>query len=189
MEDEIKVSELPTASQVNNEDLLMIVQGQANKKLTEQILQDKIIDSIPEKKLSQEYILVELSATTTLSAAGVIPFDTVIKNTSTRLSLNTSTHKIVIGPGINEVEVSGMIFVEDLNTSPLYFWGDIRKNETDIMNSICDTSTNYGTAAFTPYPLEVQENDTIDIYKRVTVTQKIRGTTSSYLMVKVTGEV
>ena len=33
MDDEIKVSELPLASQVNNDDLLMIIQGQANKKI------------------------------------------------------------------------------------------------------------------------------------------------------------
>ena len=33
MEDEIKVSELPLATQVNNDDLLMIIQGQANKKV------------------------------------------------------------------------------------------------------------------------------------------------------------
>ena len=33
MEDEIKVSELPMATQVNNDDLLMIIQGQANKKV------------------------------------------------------------------------------------------------------------------------------------------------------------
>lgn len=33
MEDEIKVSELPMATQVNDDDLLMIIQGQANKKV------------------------------------------------------------------------------------------------------------------------------------------------------------
>ena len=33
MDDEIKVSELPLATQVNNDDLLMIIQGQANKKI------------------------------------------------------------------------------------------------------------------------------------------------------------
>lgn len=33
MEDEIKVSELPLATQVNDADLLMIIQGQANKKI------------------------------------------------------------------------------------------------------------------------------------------------------------
>ena len=34
MSDEIKVSELPAASHINNGDLLMIVQGQANKKIS-----------------------------------------------------------------------------------------------------------------------------------------------------------
>lgn len=33
MDDEIKVSELPMATQVNDDDLLMIIQGQANKKV------------------------------------------------------------------------------------------------------------------------------------------------------------
>lgn len=32
-DDEIKVSELPLATQVNDDDLLMIIQGQANKKI------------------------------------------------------------------------------------------------------------------------------------------------------------
>lgn len=40
MSDEIKVSELPVASHINNGDLLMIVQGQANKKAAAQLLLD-----------------------------------------------------------------------------------------------------------------------------------------------------
>lgn len=40
MEEEIKVSELPVASHINNEDLIMIVQGQANKKAAAQLLLD-----------------------------------------------------------------------------------------------------------------------------------------------------
>ena len=40
MSDEIKVSELPVASHINNEDLIMIVQGQANKKAATQLLLD-----------------------------------------------------------------------------------------------------------------------------------------------------
>lgn len=189
MEDEIKVSELPLATQVNNDDLLMIIQGQANKKLSKEVLQNTIINAIPEKKLSQEYILVELTADSTLSTSAVIPFDTISKNTSTRLSLDTTNHAIVIGAGIAEVEVSGMIFVEDTNTTPLYFWGDIRQNGTELMNTICDTSTNYGTGAFTPFPIEVTENDKIDIYKRTSASQKIRSTKSTFMMVKVTKEV
>lgn len=40
MSDEIKVSELPVASQINNADLLMIIQGGANKKAAAQLLLD-----------------------------------------------------------------------------------------------------------------------------------------------------
>ncbi len=40
MSDEIKVSELPVASHINNGDLIMIVQGQANKKAAAQLLLD-----------------------------------------------------------------------------------------------------------------------------------------------------
>lgn len=40
MDDEIKVSELPQASQVNAEDLLMIIQGGANKKAAANLLLD-----------------------------------------------------------------------------------------------------------------------------------------------------
>ena len=40
MEDEIKVSELPQATQINDNDLFMIIQGQANKKATAKLLLD-----------------------------------------------------------------------------------------------------------------------------------------------------
>lgn len=189
MSDEIKVSELPIASYINDSDLLMIVQGQANKQITKGIIQEAILNSIQIEKQTAEYILVKLAADSNLIGAKVVPFDTVTKNTSSRLSLDINNNCIVIGSGIAEVEVSAMIFVEDMNTNPLYGWYGLRVNGTEVLNSIADTSTNYGTVPFTSFPIEVTADDRIDIYKKVSATQKVRGTTSTYLMVKVTKEV
>lgn len=184
MDDEIKVSELPQASQVNAEDLLMIIQGGANKKLATQILKEYIINSIP--KTEPEYIIVRMNADATLNAAITIPFDNIAKNTSERLSL--SNNAVVIGQGIKKVEVSGMVFGEDTNTSPLYLWTEIRQNNVEVQTSIADTSTNYGTTSFSPIILDVVQGDKISIYKLNNSTQKIRGTISSFLMVKVVEE-
>lgn len=184
MEDEIKVSELPIASQVNDADLLMIIQGEANKKLASQILKEYVINAIPKQK--PEYIVVRMTANSTMNAAGIIPFNTVAENTSERLSL--TSNQIVIGSGIKRVEISGSVFAEDLNTSPLYLWTDLRKNGTEIQTSIADTSTNYGTTTFATLPLQVNAGDKIDLYKLNNSSQTIRGTSSTFLMVKVIEE-
>lgn len=189
MSEEIKVSDLPVASYINDSDLLMIVQGQANKQMTKEILQNAILDSIQIDKQVQEYLLVGLAADSNLIGAKVVPFDTIKKSASSRLTLDTTNNCITIGSGVAEVEVSAMVFFEDLNDNPLYAWCDIRKNGTAVITSIADTSTNYGTVPFVSFPIEVTTDDRIDIYKKVAATQKVRGSTSTYLMVKVTKEV
>lgn len=196
MDDEIKVSELPQASQVNAEDLLMIIQGGANKKITKELFDSQIKTSIEEltseiNSLKNELakrdkkIVVGMAQNYTTNVAENIPFDSTRFDSSDG-SLVLESNGVTIGAGIEEVEISAQCFFQRDNQQGGYQWTQIRHNGYAISTAIGSVLGDYGCTTHSPIPRKVQEGDKITIYRLTNYDTTIRGLDNTYMQIKVT---
>lgn len=100
--------------------------------------------------------------TITTTSNQKVPFNTEIIKMG-NLSLDTSSHAIVIGDGVSWIEISANIFYDKGTYN--YAWSVIRKNGTEIApRSIADCSAGYGSVVFSPFAIPVQSGDVITIH-------------------------
>lgn len=196
MDDEIKVSELPLATQVNNDDLLMIIQGQANKKIPFNSFNNGNKSAIEEltaevnslkNELSKrnKKIVVGMAQNYTTTAKGNIPFDATRFDSSDG-SLVLEDNGVTIGAGIEEVEISAQCFFQRDNQQGGYQWTQIRHNGYAISTAIGSVLGDYGCTTHSPIPIQVQEGDKITIYRLTSYDTTIRGLDNTYMQIKVT---
>ena len=88
--------------------------------------------------------------------------------------LTKSDNAVKIGAGVTKVLVSASTFYSSNGSA--YGWCRIQKNSSDTNQSAIAnlTSSSYGTAAITPFILNVQENDIIKLWNNDAA--KVRGT-------------
>lgn len=189
MDDEIKVSELPLATQVNNDDLLMIIQGQANKKIPKGLFNSQIETRIEELAAElakrNKKIVVGMAQNYSTTAAGNIPFDSTRFDSSDG-SLVLEENGVTIGAGIEEVEISAQCFFQRDNQQGGYQWTQIRHNGYAISTAIGSVLGDYGCTTHSPIPIQVQEGDKITIYRLTNYDTTIRGLDNTYMQIKVT---
>ncbi len=186
MEDEIKVSELPIASQVNDADLLMIIQGEANKKIPFATFNQENdsrlgtaetdIDNLETRMAAvEERNIMTLNKDTTQSITQntnpqQITFNSSIK-TGTKLTFTNNSIKI--GPGITKILGSACCWA---NATSGYKWLSIRRKRGSsyyIFGQVItpvNTSETWDSVAIPPVLIDVQENDEISIWLAITGT-------------------
>jgi len=81
-----------------------------------------------------------------------------------KLTLNTTDNKIVIGSGVTKVLVSASILFSTGGTSSTRRGIAIYKNATQVMYNSAKGDTTYTGASISPYLLDVQAGDYIQIY-------------------------
>ena len=107
----------------------------------------------------------------TASASSKIALDTVQGVVGDKLT--KSNDAVKIGAGITKVLVSASTFYSSEGST--YGWCTIRKNSSNTQSAIANiTNSSFGTAAITPFILDVQENDIIELWNYDVA--KVRGT-------------
>lgn len=109
----------------------------------------------------------------TASANSKISLDSVYGIVGDKLT-KSSDNGVKIGAGVTKVLVSASAFYA--SNGGAYGWCRIQKNSSDTNQSAIANLTNssYGTAAITPFILNVQENDVIKLWNNDAA--KVRGT-------------
>lgn len=142
---------------------------------------------------------VNQSLTNTSTTGNTINLDTVMCQTGSKLSFDSTSHSVVIGEGISKVLVSGFITANDNSSNPqsrqTNFGGSIYKNGTVVAGrsyNIKPTGIGggYYGVTLTPVLIDVVEGDeiTLNIYTNVTQVTAIRNsdtTKYNYLTVQV----
>lgn len=206
MSDEIKVSELPVASHINNGDLLMIVQGQANKKVNVQTFNSNLdtrvstnetdIDTLESRVSGLEdknVMTITKTVDQTVSANASPVIITMNSSTSVGTKLTYTNNSIKIGPGISKVLVSGMAWI---SATSGYKWLTARRKRGSTYYSLSqaitplNTSELWDSISLAPVLLDVQENDELSLWVAITGTAsgKVEGGTynnSCFLTVEV----
>lgn len=188
MSDEIKVSELPVASRLNDGDQIMIVQGGANKRITADTFNQDNSESITDidnrvKVLEDKNIMTITKTQDQTIEANTNPvIITMNSSKSVGTKLTYTNNSIKIGPGISKVLVSGMAWVSATNG---YKWLVLKRkrgtNYANISQAITplNTSEVWDSVSLIPVLLDVQENDEISLWIAITGTAsgKVEGGT------------
>ncbi len=182
----IKVSEMPTATSVNNEDYLMVVQGNENKKITYENLNNNF------NLLSNQITVTGADMNITTSADSQTNILNLNYNTAqlgNKLTLNTSTNEITIGSGVNYVSVScGCCII--MSSTGTYHALMVRKNGTRV-GAWAQTKgqyspSTYGYTTLSNILIPVSEGDSISMatFCRAAGSYTVGGI---YMSVKVVG--
>lgn len=109
------------------------------------------------------------------SANSKISLDSVYGVVGDKLT-KSSDNGVKIGAGVTKVLVSASAFYSSNGSA--YGWCRIQKNNSDTNQSAIANliSSSYGTAAITPFILNVQENDVIKLWNNDVA--KVRGTST-----------
>lgn len=176
--EEVKVSELPVASTVNDDDIVMIVQNGFNKQITKEDLFNDTEENIEDVETNlqeqitnlqnqvndKNIITAGLSSNVTISTGGAnnINLNTTIASVGSKLTL--SNGKIVIGAGVNHVLIGGQgkMYVATGNGDAKNFI--IFKNDTAVITNLNTLVRQYAlnvTRGIGAFLLSVSQGDTI----------------------------
>lgn len=180
--EEVKISELPEATNVNDEDLLMIVQGGYNKKVSKEVLERDLQEQVNDKNV----ITVGITSNISVSTAGTndINLNKIISSVGNKLTL--SSGKIVIGEGVDHVLISGQgqMNITTGNGDAKNFY--IQKNNTVIISNLNTIIRSYAlnvSRAIGGFLVDVSQGDTISYQVYAGVGDSI--TTGNYITVEV----
>lgn len=114
--------------------------------------------------INTNYIRAKMSANQTLGSGNTVTLNlnTVIDSNGSKLTLNTSTHEVVIGADVNFVEVTGQIYVMTNGSSGaknVYIY----KNSTEIGTALINMTNNYNVINTIPFIIPVQQGDKITL--------------------------
>ena len=136
---------------------------------------------------SLEFIQARMSGSQSISTSTTVcNFNTVVRSNGTALTLNTSTHEIVVGSGINFVEISGSIWISAYGTANLknvYMY----LNSTEISTTLIQPNANYLTMILAPRIVAVSQGDKITIRAKsgggtMTINTDGVGSTDSFIV-------
>ena len=169
----IKVSELTTATQFNDDDYTMIVQNGENKKITKENAFNDINEEI-DAKTQKHAITAELESNYTITTTDYekIPLTYEIK-VGTKLTLNNGGIKI--GSGVSKVKVSAKISFNSVASSGVKWLTIHRNNDAMVPNPMILNARGmiYSTDRIIP----VSENDIIYVKVLGTANDIVRGGT------------
>lgn len=137
------------------------------------------------------FIQARMSTAQSISTTtAVCNFNTVVRSNGSALTLNTSTHEVVVGSGVNFVEISGSIWITGYGTAGLKN-AYIYLNDTEISTTLIQANVNYLTIVLAPRIVAVSQGDKITIRAQsgggsMTLSSDGIGSTDS-LLVKVVG--
>lgn len=97
----------------------------------------------------------------TISATNKIPLNTIIGQVGTKLTANTSTHRIVVGSGITHILITAQAqgYTSDNNNCQIAIY----KNGVATMKSY-QVKATYATMPISTYVIDVQEGDYFELY-------------------------
>ena len=113
----------------------------------------------------QNFIQVALSSGQTINQEYVIlNLDAWSNGNGSKLTLDSTNHRVVIGAGVSKVRVSGKLFLENVGSWLGYAWILIRKNGTAYSTSIQSGVARYfQTVNLAPIYINVSQGDYIEI--------------------------
>ena len=138
-----------------------------------------------------DFIQARMSGSQSISTTTTVcNFDTVVRSNGSSLTLDTSTHEVVVGSGINFVEISGSIWITGYGTANLKN-AYIYLNDIEISTTLIQADVNYLTIVLAPRIVAVSQGDKITIRAKsgsgsMTISSDGIGSTDS-LLVKAVG--
>lgn len=159
MEDGMKISELTEATLLTGEDVIAVVNGNETKQATiEQVA------SYTNDLIAPRYCRATLTTEPTASGNSYVPLDTIY---SSGAGFEIQSGGIKIPAGINNVLVSGSVFLNNFPGGNAYLWAKIyrqRGNESaNICGSLNNSASSYISASIPGVIVEVQEGDIIKL--------------------------
>ena len=143
-------------------------------------------------KITPNYLQASMTSDQTLSTAGTnltLNLNNVTRSAGNKLTLNTTSHRVIVGAGVNYVRVSGQIYVSTVGTAGgknVYLY----QNDTIKCRGIANLSTSYNTIVLPPCILPVVENDYFILRAQSqngTTTVVSRESYTTFLLVEVIG--
>lgn len=138
------------------------------------------------------FIYANMTSDQTLSTANtvtVLNLNSVSNSAGTKLTLNTTTHRVVIGADVNYVRVSGGIYITTMGTAGaknVYLY----KNENIISRALTNMTNNYNSLTASSVVVPVTQGDYITLRalsQQGTTTVVSREGYSTKLVVEVVG--
>lgn len=143
-------------------------------------------------KLTPNFLQASMTSDQTLSTAGTnieLNLNSVTRSAGNKLTLNTTSHRVIVGAGVNYVRVSGQIYVATVGsngTKNAYIY----QNDAIRSRGLANLTTNYNTIVVPPCILPVVENDYFILRAQSqngTTTVISRESYSTFLLVEVVG--
>lgn len=143
-------------------------------------------------KITPNFLQASMTSDQTLSTANTditLNLNSVTRSAGSKLTLNTTTHRIIIGAGVNYVRVSGQMYIATLGTASgknVYLY----QNESIRCRGIANLTTSYNTIVLPPCILPVAENDYFTLRalsQSGTTTVVSRESYTTFLLVEVIG--
>lgn len=154
-----------------------------------QINGDVYVDRVPINKY--KYIKATISTAQSVSSSSKVALDTIAENTTNGL-ITLNNNELIIGAGINTIEVSGLIFAQNVNgNTGDYIWHKIFKQSgnitTSLIGNILPATTNFISGVIPAIPISVTQGDKISmIADNITATGELReGEENTFLMIKI----
>lgn len=121
-----------------------------------------LVSAINNVNNSSNYIVAGMTSDQSLSnnVVTTLNLSTTINSKGTLLTLDTSSHGVVVGAGVHNIEVSGQYYQNALNGSGarnIYIY----KNDTQISRALIVMAAAYQTVGVQPMIIPVQESDVI----------------------------
>lgn len=113
----------------------------------------------------QNFIQVALSSTQTINQEyAILNLDAWSNGNGSKLTLDSTNHRVVIGSGVSKVRVSAKLFMENVGSWLGYAWILIRKNGSTYAGTIQSGVARYfQTATISPIVINVSQGDYIEI--------------------------
>lgn len=113
----------------------------------------------------ENFIQVSMSAGQSINQEYVkLNLDAWSNGNGSRLTLDSTNHRVVIGAGVSKVKVSAKVFMENVGSWLGYAWVLIRKNGTTYSTAIQSGVARYfQSVALSPIVINVSQGDYIEI--------------------------
>ena len=129
----------------------------------------KIIEITPELKTTliplENFIQVSLFYNQTIEQENeIIEFDARSNGSGSKLTLDSTNHRVIIGENVSKVRVSAMVFMENVGSWLSYSWTQIRKNGNVFVGNIQSGTPQYfQSATISSFIIDVSQGDYIDM--------------------------
>lgn len=124
-----------------------------------------LVSAINDSYKGRNYIVAGMSSDQTISTANSLTklnLNSVTSSNGSLLTLDTTNHEIIVGAGVNHIEVSAQYYIFAYTTNGLrnIF---VYKNEEDISRDVMNITNAYQTISTSTVGLSVSEGDKISL--------------------------